>query len=315
MISAAAGTFNVLHDGHKALLDRAFSDGDIVYIGITSDKMASASRDQINPFYIRERAVREYAETKLKEYRVFSIDDIYGPDDMIDSVDILVVSQETVMDGREVVKRAGERGRRMELSVIDIVRGSTGRKISSSDIMKGICSRNGDRDAIDIAVGSLNPVKIEAVRTVMERIFGQVRLFASDADSGVPEQPFEEQTAKGAENRARKALGEHSLSVGIEAGVFEMQGFLYDIQYCAVVDQGGTCTIGTGPGFRYPDKVADLIRGGMTAGQAMKEIYTGENLGKSIGAVGILSKGLSDRKRLTEQSVMAAMIPRIWDEK
>ncbi len=42
MIAAAAGTFNILHEGHKALLDRAFEIGDEAFIGITSDAMASS---------------------------------------------------------------------------------------------------------------------------------------------------------------------------------------------------------------------------------------------------------------------------------
>ena len=45
MISAVAGTFNILHEGHKALLDRAFEVADQVRIGITSDRMASQGRD------------------------------------------------------------------------------------------------------------------------------------------------------------------------------------------------------------------------------------------------------------------------------
>ena len=93
-----------------------------------------------------------------------------------------------------------------------------------------------------------------------------------------------------------------------------MMGTLYDVQYCAILDKEGNYTIGMGSGFRYPDKVVELVRGGMTVGEAMKEVYGNDNVGKSQGAIGVLSKGLLDRKSLTEQSVTAAMIPRIWDE-
>ena len=237
MIAAVAGTFNVLHDGHRALIGRAFEIGDEVYIGITSDPMASASRDSLNPYRIREDAVRRYAESKNKSFRIFPIDDMYGPDEMILSADVLVVSAETLENGKAVVEKAASAGKRLELSVVDLVTRKDGKKISSTDIIRGECSRNGDTDAVSIAVGSLNPVKIEAVRTVMERIYGQVRISAYDVPSGVPEQPFGEQTPEGAKNRARGALHDHDLSVGIEAGVFEMLGSLYDIQYCAVLDR------------------------------------------------------------------------------
>ena len=315
MISAAAGTFNILHEGHKALLDRAFEIGDEVFIGITSDRMASSSRDKLNTYYIREKAVRDYAASKKRPFSIFSIDDMYGPDEMMDRVDVLVVSEETLGNGEEVVRRASEKGRRIELSVVPIVRRTDGGKLSSTDVMNGSCSRNGETDAIDIAVGSVNPVKVEAVRSVMERIFGQVRIFPYEVSSDVPEQPFGEQTPEGAKNRAKAAINGHTLSVGIEAGVFEMFGTLYDYQYCAILDREGRFTIGTGSGFRYPDAVVGLVRKGMTVGQAMKEVYGENNVGKTMGAIGVLSKGLLDRKSLTEQSVLAAMLPRIWDER
>ena len=315
MISAVAGTFNILHEGHKALIDKAFSIGDEVYIGITSDEMASSSRKFTNSFYVRERAVSDYAKKKGKKFSIFKIEDMYGPSEMMDLVDVLVVSEETLENGKEVVRKFSNDVKKMELSVVSLVKKKDGSKLSSTDIVNGVCSRNGDMDAIDIAVGSLNPVKIEAVRTVMERIYGQVRIFANDAPSGVPEQPFGEQTPEGAKNRAKNAIGGHTLSVGIEAGVFEMFGTLYDIQYCAILDKDGRYTIGTGSGFRYPDKVVEAVRDGMTVGDAMKMIYGEDNAGKSQGAIGILSKGLLDRKSLTEQSVLAAMLPRIWDEK
>lgn len=315
MIAAVAGTFNVLHDGHKALLERAFSLSDHVRIGITTDRMASAARTRINPYYLREKAVEEYLRSMNREAEIFPIDDMYGPRDRMADVDVLVVSEETFDNGRKVVEwRSGISDKVLELSVVSLVKRKDGNKISSTDIMDGICSRDGSIDAVDIAVGSLNPVKIEAVRNIMERIYGSVRIFAVDSKSGVPEQPFEDETVQGAINRAKGAIGDHTMAVGIEAGVFERYDGLYDVQHCAVIDSDGKITIGMGSGFRYPDKVAELVRNGKTVGEAMKEIYSGKDIGREQGAIGILSKGLLDRRELTEQSVLNAMLPRIWDE-
>ncbi len=312
---AVAGTFDVLHDGHKALFERAFSLSDDVIIGVTSDRMASLSRSRINPFYLRKKSISDYLISKNKTADIFEIDDMYGPKDRMCEVDVLVVSEETLENGREVVRwRSGFSDTPLELSAVKLVKRTDGEKLSSSDIMNGVCSRNGSVDSIDIAVGSLNPVKIEAVRNVMERIYGNVRIFAVDSKSGVPEQPFEDETVRGAVNRAKGALGSHSMAVGIEAGVFERYDGLYDVQHCAVIDREGKITIGMGSGFRYPDKIAKLVRGGMTVGEAMKAVYTNNDVGKEQGAIGVLSKGLLDRRELTEQSVLNAMLPRIWDE-
>ena len=312
--AAVAGTFDVLHDGHKALLRRAFEVGDVVMVGITSDRMASGSRGVSVPMNIR-RAELEAFLSDMGEHRIFEIDDIYGPDEVMDSVDVLVVSEETMDNGRRVNERRASRGLKpMELSVVPLVMSDDGGKISSSAILRGEYGRSGHRQVMDIAVGSANQVKVSAVRSVMERVYGEVRITAVDVPSGVPPQPFEGQTHEGSRNRALAALGDHDMAVGIEAGVFEMLDGLYDIQHCTIVSRDGRETYGHGSGFRYPDAIAALVRGGMTVGDAVHEVYGDTDIGKKQGAVGLLSKGLIDRKTLTEQSVTAAMIPRIWDE-
>ncbi|MCQ2079245.1 MAG: inosine/xanthosine triphosphatase, partial [archaeon] len=199
------------------------------------------------------------------------------------------------------------------ISVVPLVMASDGQKVSAHCILEGRYSRDGRSDVVDIIVGSANHVKVEAVRSVMERIFGNVRVTGVEVDSGVPDQPFEEQTRQGAINRARAAMGDHDLAVGIEAGVFEKEEGLYDYQYCAVLDREGRITVGTGSGFMYPPAVAELARNGLTIGDAMREVFAQKNIGKGQGAIGFLSKGLLDRKGLTEQSVTAAMIPRLDD--
>lgn len=311
---AVAGTFDVLHDGHRAMLERAFGSGDRVLVGITSDRMASEGRAESVPLHIRMAELESYLDT-LGDHELFVIDDVYGPDDKMDGVDVLVVSEETLGNGRMLNERRASRGLPpMELAVVPLVRGGDGSKISASAILRGEYGRSGHRDVPDIAVGSLNPVKVSAVRSVMERIYGEVRITAVDVPSGVPPQPFGDQTHQGSLNRARAALGDHDMAVGIEAGVFEMLDGLYDIQHCSIVSRDGRETFGQGSGFRYPDAIADLVRSGSTVGDAVHTVYGDSDIGRGQGAVGLLSKGLIDRKALTEQSVTAAMIPRIWDE-
>ena len=313
-ISAVAGTFNILHDGHKALLRKAFEVGDRVMIGITSDRMASEGRDSFVSMDVRRKELERFLDG-MGDYGIFEIDDIYGPPEIMDKVDILVVSEETE---RNAVKVNEDRERRgvppLKIVIVPLVMSDSGEKISASSILKGRYGKSGRSDVMDIAVGSINPVKIAAVRSVMERIYGDVKVVGVDVSSGVPPQPFEGQTHQGSENRARAALGDHDMAVGIEAGVFEMLDGLYDIQHCTIISKDGKVTYGHGSGFRYPDSIADLVRKGMTVGEAVKEIYGSTEIGKKKGAIGLLSKGLIDRKTLTEQSVTAAMIPRLWDD-
>jgi len=314
MISAVAGTFNILHDGHKKLLQRAFEEGDLVRIGITSDRMASQGRDSSVSIEIRRKAVESFVRD-LGDYEIFEIDDMYGPAVMMDDVDVLVVSEETLENGKAVnEERIGRGLPPMSLSVVPLEMASDGEKINASSILRGKYGRSGRQDVPDIAVGSTNPVKVEAVRAVMERIYGDVRITPEDVSSGVPPQPFEEQTHQGSVNRAKAALKDHDMAVGIEAGVFRMLDGLYDIQHCTIISKDGRMTFGQGSGFRYPDKVAELVFSGLSVGEAMKEVYGNTEIGKKQGAIGLLSKGLIDRKTLTEQSVTAAMIPRLWDD-
>lgn len=313
-IAAVAGTFDVVHDGHMALFRRAFDIGDRILVGITSDAMASAGRSEYVPLAVRKPSLEKILDRFGKSYSVFVIDDVYGPAEMMDDADVLVVSEETLDNGRLVNDERSKRGLRpLDLSVVPLVNSEDGMKISASAILKGVYGRSGHSSVPDISVGSINRVKVEAVRNVMERIYGEVRITAVDAKSGVPEQPFGEQTRRGAENRARMALGDHEISVGIEAGVFEFPDGLYDIQHCCIISKDGRTTYGQGSGFRYPDEVAKLVRLGSTVGDAFDELYGSEGIGKKAGAVGMLSRGLLDRLSLTEQSVTAAMIPRIWE--
>jgi len=314
MISIAAGTFNILHEGHKRLLEKAFEVGDSVLIGLTADSMASTSKKETIPYYLRKKELESFLKKMVKPWEIIEINDIYGPKEKVDEADIIIVSEETLPNAEKVnIERLSRGIRPLKIVVVPFVNAYNDEKISSTGILSGEYSRNGSKDVVRIAVGSTNVIKTEAVRTVMEKVYGNVIIIPVDVESGVSEQPKELETRTGAINRAKAALGDCDLSVGIEAGVFETDDGLYDFQYCAICDKNGKITVGVGPGFRYPDDVADLVSKGFTVGDAMHQLYGDPVIGKKQGAVGLLSKGLLDRKSLTEQSVTAAMIPRMKD--
>jgi inosine/xanthosine triphosphatase len=164
-----------------------------------------------------------------------------------------------------------------------------------------------------VAVGTNNPVKTKAVENVFSRLFGNVTVEARKVSSGVPPQPFGSETVKGAITRAKNAFksGSYDYGVGIEAGLSDVEGFVLDIQFCAIYDTVDGITLGCGSGFEYPPQVISEVLSGREVGDVMSEVSGIENLGKKLGAIGYLSHGMLDRTQLTEQSVLMALIPRI----
>jgi len=180
-----------------------------------------------------------------------------------------------------------------------------------------------------IVVGSENPVKIAAVEAVFQP-YGESsvvkHVFRSvPAKSGVREQPLSlDETIMGACQRARDALvldREADLVVGLESGVFT-QGTdnypsqMFDVCACAIMrrripDCHSEPYVGLSSAWVVPRAVANLLiddkidmdeaffRAGLT-----KE----KKLGRSEGAVGLLSKGRLTRQAYTQQAIEAALI-------
>ncbi len=169
-----------------------------------------------------------------------------------------------------------------------------------------------------VAVGSKNPVKVNATKNILEKIYGKVEVVSVDVDSGVPHQPFGiDETVKGAINRAKNAYSaDFDMGVGIESGLMEtpdsITGYI-DLQWCAVFD-GDKITLGVSSGFEYPPSVIKEVLKGKEVGDVMDKVTGVDNLGQKTGAVSYLSKGMLDRTENTEQCVLTAMIPRMNKE-
>jgi inosine/xanthosine triphosphatase len=166
-----------------------------------------------------------------------------------------------------------------------------------------------------VNVGTRNSLKVEAVRAVFGAAFPEddIKVNAIDVPSGVPAQPFGEQVATGAINRARAALLDADYGVGIEAGIVPFPGCneRFSVQFCAIVDKKGKLSVGHGPGYTLPSGVLDKLDAGSDLNREMSELSGIEEIREKIGAVGYLSNGMTDRLTITRDAVLMALIPRL----
>ena len=165
-----------------------------------------------------------------------------------------------------------------------------------------------------IVVASKNPVKAAAIEGAFQQMFPdrtyQISMFG--APSGVADQPrSNEETRLGAENRVAAVRAAHpqaDLWAGLEGGVEDttdgMQAFAW-----ILVQSRTVCGAARTATFPLPQKVVDLIRGGMELGAADDQVFRRENSKQGAGAIGILTNGLVDRRSLYEHAAIMAMIP------
>jgi inosine/xanthosine triphosphatase len=234
----------------------------------------------------------------------------------------MVVSPETLLAGRKANAIRRSSGLRpLKLIVQPYVLGQDLLPIKATRVAAGLIDRRGRRlKPLRVAVGSTNPAKVDAVRRVFRRALPGVRVKVTgfNVAHGTRAQPLGPKTAAGALRRARLALarGTAEYGVGIEAGLLLDKGIgkWLDVQYCAIVDALGHESKGHGPGFHYPDDVTAEVQRGKTVGHVMARVSGDERIGRTTGAIGYLTRGLLDRTALTEQAVMAALVPRIRRE-
>jgi len=314
------GSFELIHKGHEKLLEKAFSIGDEIFIGLASESLANSLKGRKPaPIDKRRASLEEYLRAKgWTNYRIVEIDQRFGTASSDPSFDAIVVSQETRSIAEEINEERVKRGLEpLEVHTVPMVLAEDCNRISSTRILNGEIDKEGRLlRPLRVNVGTSNPLKVEAVRAVLARIFDEVEVHGKEVASGVPDQPFEDDAIKGAIRRAKTSLHDADLGVGIEAGLFwiEEAKTHFDVQYCAIVDRMDRVTIGHGPGFTYPPTVLKDATSGLTVSEAMEKLTGIAEIGRKQGAIGYLSKGLMDRKKLTEEAVLMAMIPRVRKE-
>ncbi len=151
MTVALGGTFDPVHDGHRALIERAFSLGDVV-IGLTTDPFAYRLRAGAR--FVRPWAVRKADLTvDLERYatrfgRVYEVRPLAAATAVATEPQFtdLVVSPETVETAEYINELRDADGiPPLEIHVVEHVRDQAGEIISSTRIVRGEIDAHGRR--------------------------------------------------------------------------------------------------------------------------------------------------------------------------
>lgn len=165
---------------------------------------------------------------------------------------------------------------------------------------------------IEIALGSENPTKLQAVRSAFkECLTDEYRVRGYAAASGVTDQPMsDEEMVLGARNRAEQAAilaPEARYTVGMEGGVRVMREGWFNMGWICIKEAStGIYGYGVTLAHRIPDQVRHLMEDkGLELSNAVSEVY-GTNTVADRDCSGVITANLLPAAQIYQLGVIAA---------
>ncbi|MBK8944493.1 MAG: inosine/xanthosine triphosphatase [Ignavibacteriae bacterium] len=167
-----------------------------------------------------------------------------------------------------------------------------------------------------ILVGSINPVKINAVSETFSLYFENIIVEGISVPSNVPDQPINDETYLGAQNRAmalQKINSEQNINadffVGIEGGIQKTFGKWFAFGCMCLIHKSGNTSFGTSAHFELPEIVINQLLQRKELGNVMDEIMKQENTKQKGGAISYFTNGRMNRKELYIPGLISALVP------
>lgn len=162
-----------------------------------------------------------------------------------------------------------------------------------------------------VAVGSLNPLKAEAVRDAFSMFFEGVEVASVDVASEVNPFPVGDmEIMTGAANRAKSAKAscpDCDYSVGIEGGVVEFAGRWFDRNY-AVVLRNGRMGVGYSAGYEIDASILQQINPETDDSKKVIDRIMGEeNVFDGVGVIGVMTQRRLTRSDALRDAVACAL--------
>jgi pantetheine-phosphate adenylyltransferase len=144
-LCGCGGTFDRLHDGHKLLLRTAFKLGKNVAVGLTTEELLKSKimKEKIQSYETRKQNIINFVESINPEYVkhliIIPLKEPSGPAGTDASLDVHVSSEETFTGALKINEERAKRGlNKMILVIVPIILDEQGKKLSSTEIRKGI---------------------------------------------------------------------------------------------------------------------------------------------------------------------------------
>jgi len=145
---AMGGTFDAIHSGHMALLNKAFSISSKVIIGLSSDQLATKKgKNLVNDYSKRLSLLKSVIEKNFPNisYEISKLENDFGPAVIEGSVKALVVSEETSNKGLVLNELRAERNLPpVKIVLVPMVLAKDGKAISTTRIRNSEIDSNGN---------------------------------------------------------------------------------------------------------------------------------------------------------------------------
>ncbi len=145
---ALGGTFDIIHKGHIALLQKGFSISSKVIIGLTSDELARKKGKHLLHNYSQRLELLKSTLMKIfpnSHYEISKLDNDFGPVVLEGGVEALVVSEETTEKGTILNELRHQRHLApVQVVSVPLVLAKDGKRISTSRIKNSEIDSDGN---------------------------------------------------------------------------------------------------------------------------------------------------------------------------
>jgi len=147
-IVAMGGTFDIIHDGHMKLLNKAFSISNKAIVGLTSDVLAAKKgKKLLKNYHQRFESLKSLIEENFpnSSYDISKLENDFGPAVIEGSVQALIVSEETRNQGQLLNELRSKRNLPpVEIVVVPMVLAKDGGVISTTRIRNSEINGSGN---------------------------------------------------------------------------------------------------------------------------------------------------------------------------
>ncbi|MGD0729268.1 MAG: inosine/xanthosine triphosphatase [Candidatus Micrarchaeaceae archaeon] len=169
---------------------------------------------------------------------------------------------------------------------------------------------------VNVIVASNNKAKIDATRLIFSQYFHDLKISNATVESGVHQQPTNDDVFKGAEQRALALIqtdANADFSVGIEGGIIKYFNRWFQLDCVCIINKTGQVSFGNASSFELPNSIVAELQKGKELSVVVDELL-GRNDTREIGIINYLSKGQMDKTKHLAEGVLMALLPLINEQ-